>query len=213
MTFDASTSSLHGRLAASSLSRRGLFAACVGSLGLAAVTACDPSPPSSVSPINPWNQPTTILGYSNGSLPSSILYTYDSSCQLYRPTAGSFTAMLNAAHQAGVMLAPVQGYRDYADQVYMRQYWCNEGICENAATPGYSNHGWAKAVDFRDQNGSLTWTSPGYEWLVAHAGEFGWNHPGGVNEAWHWEWVGDGGTMHGYPILPNLLGWAPLSRR
>jgi LAS superfamily LD-carboxypeptidase LdcB len=192
------------------VSRRGLFAAGLGTLGLAALTACEPTPPSGLSPINPVNRPTTILGYRNGYLPTSILYSYDSTCQLYCPAAGSFTAMLNAAHQAGVMLEPVQGYRDYAGQIYMRQYWCNEGICENAATPGSSNHGWAKAADLRDQDGSLTWTSPGYAWLFANAGNYGWNHPGGVNEAWHWEWVGDGGTMHGYPILPNLLDWAPL---
>ncbi len=210
MRSGGSTSSIHARLAQNSISRRGLFTLCAGTLGLAVVAACDPSPTSLQSPINPANSPTTILGYNNGYLPASILYSYDSNCQLYCPAAGSFTAMVNAAHQAGVMLEPVQGYRDYAGQVYMRQYWCGLGICENAASPGFSNHGWAKAVDFQDQDGSLTWTSPGYQWLVANAGSFGWNHPGGVNEAWHWEWVGDGGTEHGYAILPNLLDWAPL---
>ncbi|HEX4016545.1 MAG TPA: M15 family metallopeptidase [Frankiaceae bacterium] len=212
MDADIFTSSAKAHPLAGSLSRRGLFAACVGTVGLAAVAACAPQAASSVSPINPYNQPTTVLGYSNGYLPTSILYSYDSSCQLYCPTAGSFTAMVNAAHQDGLLLEPVQGYRDYADQIYMREYWCNLGVCENAASPGFSNHGWGKAVDFQDQDGSLTWTSPGYQWLTAHAGDFGWNHPGSVNEAWHWEWVGDGGTMHGYAILPNLLGWAPLAR-
>jgi hypothetical protein len=162
-----------------------------------------------ISPINGANSPTTILGYSNGYLPESQLYSYSSACQLYKPAAGSFAAMIAAAKADGVDLTPVQCYRDYANQVYWRNYWCNVGICGNAAPPGSSNHGWGKAADFADQNGSLTWNSIGYQWLVANAGLWGWNHPAGVNEAWHWEWVGDGGTMHGYPIRPDLMSWNP----
>jgi hypothetical protein len=193
------------------LSRRSLFTAAIGGLGLAALSGCyAPTGPSTLSPINPLNRPTTIFGYQNGALPGSLLYTYDASCQLYRPVAGSFQAMLAAAAGDGVMLTPRQGYRDLANQQYWRQYWCGEDLCENAATPGYSNHGWGKAVDFADQNGSLTWTSKGYLWMVAHAGDFGWNHPGGVNEAWHWEWVGDGGDLYGYAIRPDLMNFAPL---
>ena len=123
MSADVPKSSAHPGTFAKPLSRRGLLAACIGTLGLAALTACEPTSTSSLSPINPSNQPTTILGYNNGYLPTSILYSYDSDCQLYCPSAGSFTAMMNAAHQDGVLLEPVQGYRDYADQVDMRQYW------------------------------------------------------------------------------------------
>jgi LAS superfamily LD-carboxypeptidase LdcB len=191
------------------LSRRSLFTAVAGGLGMVAVANCSPTPVATTSPISPWNRPTTIIGYENGDLPTSVLYQYDSNCELYRPTAGSFVAMVAAAAQDGVQLQPAQGYRDYAGQIDARQYWCNLGLCGNAATPGYSNHGWGKAVDLRDQNGSLGWSSIGYQWLTEHAGEYGWNHPGGVNEAWHWEWVGDGGTMHGYAVLPNLFTWAP----
>ncbi len=174
----------------------------------AVITGCETGS-SGISPINGLNRPTTILDYSNGFLPASQLYTYSPNCQLYKPAAGSFAGMIAAAKADGVDLTPVQCYRDYANQVYWRDYWCNVGICDNAATPGYSNHGWGKAADFADQNGSLTWNSLGYQWLVAHAGEWGWNHPAGVNEAWHWEWVGDGGTMHGYPIRPDLMSWNP----
>ncbi len=122
---------------------------------------------------------------------------------MYKPATGSYVAMAAAARADGVYLKAAECYRDYAGQVYWRKWWCAHRICANAATPGYSNHGWGKAVDLRDQDGSLTWTSNGYKWLVAHAGEYGWNHPGGVNEAWHWEWVGDGGTMHGYASGPT----------
>jgi LAS superfamily LD-carboxypeptidase LdcB len=159
-------------------------------------------------PINPANRPTTLAGYSNGFLPSSLLHTYSSQCKIYKPAAGSLADMLAAAHRDGVNLQPVECYRSYAGQVYQRNYWCGVGICANAAVPGTSNHGWGKAVDLRDQNGSLSWGSVGYKWMVANASAWGWNHPGGVNEAWHWEWVGDGGTMHGYQIRVDLMSWA-----
>ena len=175
--------------------------------GALAITSCQTSYRVGFSPINPANRPTTIAGYSNGQLPSSQLYAYNSNCTLYRPTVGSFSAMIAAAHRDGVNLQPTECYRDYAGQVYWRNWWCQHGICATAATPGYSNHGWGKAVDLRDPYGSLTWNSPGYQWMVAHAGEYGWNHPGGVNEAWHWEWVGDGGTMHGYGVRLDLMTW------
>jgi hypothetical protein len=179
------------------------FLACV-----LALSACQTSYSSSKNPINPANRPTTVGGYTNGQLPASQLYVVSSTCTLYRAAVGSYTAMVAAAKADGVALAPAECYRDYAGQVYWRNYWCRQKICANAATPGYSNHGWGKAVDLRDQKGSLTWTSAGYNWMVAHAGEYGWNHPGGVNEAWHWEWVGDGGTLHGYGVRADLMYWA-----
>jgi hypothetical protein len=70
-----------------------------------------------------------------------------------------------------------------------------------AAVPGTSNHGWGKAIDFRDQSGELTFDSAGYAWLKKWASFYGWIHPKGmeqdgpVPEAWHWEWIGDGGKM------------------
>lgn len=163
---------------------------------------------SSRNPITPANRPTAVSGYINGSLPTSQLNVISSTCTMYRAAAGSYLAMVAAAKADGVTLTPAECYRDYAGQVYWRNYWCKKKLCGNAATPGYSNHGWGKAVDLRDLKGSLTWTSAGYTWMVAHAGEYGWNHPGGVNEAWHWEWVGDGGTLHGYGVRTDLMSWA-----
>jgi D-alanyl-D-alanine carboxypeptidase len=172
------------------------FLACV--LALSACQTTNYS--SSTSPINPANRPTTVGGYTNGQLPASQLYVVSGTCTMYRAAVGSYQAMVNAAKADGVALAPAECYRNFAGQVYWRNYWCAKKICANAATPGYSNHGWGKAVDFRDQKGSLNWTSAGYKWLVAHAGE--------VNEAWHWEWVGDGGTLHGYGVRTDLMYWA-----
>jgi D-alanyl-D-alanine carboxypeptidase len=175
--------------------------------GALVISGCSPSM-GERSPINPANRPTTIAGYSNGYLPASQLYVVNSKCTMYRAAVGSFEAMVAAARADGVTLGTAECYRNYAGQVYERKYWCARKLCANAATPGYSNHGWGKAVDFVDAKGSLNWTSAGYRWLVAHAGEYGWNHPGGVNEAWHWEWVGDGGTMHGYGVRVDLMTWA-----
>jgi hypothetical protein len=193
----------------SPLSKLGLLLLAVFA-GILAVSGCTAgSAVGSVNPINPANRPTTVTGYTNGDLPASQLFVVNSKCSLYRPAVGSFESMIAAAHAAGVNLQAVECYRDYAGQVYERNYWCKLNICGNAAVPGTSNHGWGKAVDLRDQNGSLTWNSVGYKWLVAHAGAWGWNHPGGVNEAWHWEWVGDGGSMHGYPIRVDLMSFNP----
>src|SRR5207248_932037 len=90
---------------------------------------------------------------------------------------------------------------------------CGRGNCACAAGTGTSMHGWGEAVDFRDAGGSLTFTSSGYRWLKGNAGRFGWNHagwaePGGsaCPEAWHWEWVGDGGRMHLDTIRADLVG-------
>ncbi len=185
-----------------SLLLMGLFAAVL------ALTGCQVGAPSSGSPINPANRPTAIAGYTNGALPSSQLYTVSSTCTLYRPAVGSFNAMVAAAARDGVTLSAAECYRDYAGQVYQRNFWCSLKMCANAAMPGYSNHGWGKAADLGDQNGSLSYSSAGYRWMVANAGAWGWNHPGGVNEAWHWEWVGDGGTMHGYGVRIDLMSWA-----
>jgi hypothetical protein len=46
--------------------------------------------------------------------------------------------------------------------------------------------------------------------MKANAGRFGWINPILTNEAWHWEWVGDGGTMGGYQVRPGLFNW-PLT--
>jgi hypothetical protein len=38
-------------------------------------------------------------------------------------------------------------YRTLAQQVELRNYWCGQGNCSNAAVPSTSNHGWGLAVD------------------------------------------------------------------
>ncbi len=184
------------------------FAAIALGVTLAA-SACTP-PPSGVNPINGYNKPTIPYGVTNGNLPADMLTTYSATCRITKQAYGSLSAMILAARAAGVTLTPVQCYRDYAGQVYWRTYWCNLGTCGNAAVPGTSNHGWGKATDLHDASGGLPTTGSGYRWLKANAGRFGWNWPINTNEPWHWEWVGDGGTMHGYQIRPGLFTY-PLT--
>src|SRR5437660_577773 len=86
-----------------------------------------------------------------------------------------------------------------------------------SGTPkGTSMHGWGKAADFLDAGGSVAFGSPGYQFLTAAAGRFGWNHPGWARpggsacpEAWHWEWVGDGGIQHDSPIRADVVAILP----
>ena len=147
--------------------------------------------------------------FENGRIAESSLTTITPQCRVISTIAGRLRRLLAAADAAGVGLAPerssflpqgVQGppriescYRSYEMQVWWRNYYCSIGKCVNAAVPGTSKHGLGRAVDFEDRLGELTFESPGYVWLTAHAAEFGFFHPPSVaqgtpgEEAWHWE--------------------------
>lgn len=173
--------------------------------------AVAPSPAAAAdNPIHPDNRPSAIVGATNGRLASSQLSQVSPPCLTYYRAAPSIVSLLAAARRDGIRLIPAECYRDYDGQVKVRADWCARSACHMAAVPGTSNHGWGKAVDFSDENGTLTFESAAYQWLKAHAGWFGWNHPGvmepggSVPEPWHWEWVGDGGRM--YPGISFGVG-------
>jgi hypothetical protein len=161
--------------------------------GLVLLAACEP--------IHPDNRPLQIPNVANGRLPGDLLRDAGSGCLVHHEAVSSLRQMIAHAAQDNVRLTGSSCYRDYDGQVAARERACSRGECHMAAVPGNSNHGWGKAVDFRDQNGGLTFTSVGYRWLEANAWLYGWNHPGvmkpngSVPEPWHWEWVGDGGRM------------------
>ena len=102
-------------------------------------------------------------------------------------------------------------YRDYDEQVRMKEKKIREGNPSYAANPGHSMHGWAVAFDV---NGTLEqpdgsymdpkltpnvntkrFDSPIYKWLDnGGKGRHGWKNPPGLRkgtgapiEAWHWE--------------------------
>jgi peptidoglycan hydrolase-like protein with peptidoglycan-binding domain len=96
----------------------------------------------------------------------------------------------------GYPLEATDGARDYATQVRLKK---EKG--PYAATPGTSNHGWARAFDL-DSNVS-SFTSREHRWLRENAHRWGFVHPtwahdgdprNGMDEPWHWEFVGGGSS-------------------
>ncbi|HEX2850234.1 MAG TPA: M15 family metallopeptidase [Acidimicrobiales bacterium] len=189
------------------------LALLVGSAGLA----------SASTPITPTNRPLPIDGATNGRLPASDLVGVVPGCRAARAAAPSLRLLLADARGAGVDLGTNECYRALAGQVAASQKWTAAGNSACAATPQYdpngqvigtSMHGWGKAVDFDDTSGAdMGFSSPVYRWLKANAARYGWNHPGWAEpggsacpEAWHWEYVGDGGVEHGDPIRADVVG-------
>jgi LAS superfamily LD-carboxypeptidase LdcB len=78
------------------------------------------------------------------------------------------------------------------------------------ARPGESNHGWGRAVDFKDNNNVLTCYDQEFHWLKLHAHRFGWVHPPWAHcgmpnqEPWHWEYAG--------VVDAPLIQFTPLNR-
>lgn len=145
----------------------------------------------------PWG------GYANGKIPLSALTPIpwsDRGPMLLRSDATKALGELNAEFKSvfGYDIPINSAYRDFAAQVEAREEWCAAGKCQNAATPGTSNHGWALAVDIATKNhAAIHYTSPEYLWLKKNAGKYGWVHPaymepGGTGpfEPWHWEYYG-----------------------
>jgi hypothetical protein len=179
------------------------------------------SPAAATSAIQPANRPTPIAGQRNGLVAPSALVTVEGDCRLARAAAPSFVHLLAAARAAGVDLGTDSCYRPLADQIAVRGQACDHGNCACAATisptatVGTSFHGWGKAVDLTVDGHSLTDPFSAAEaWLNAHAATYGWNHPAFARlgtacpEAWHWEWVGDGGALLGSPIAADVMGGA-----
>lgn len=145
----------------------------------------------------------------NGRFPEESLTTISPACKVVTEIVGRLKSMLAAAQAEGVGLVPETEsflppgvpeppriescYRSYEMQEWWRDYYCSIDTCGLAANPGTSKHGFGRAVDLQDHLGQLTFESPGYLWLAANAGRFGFFQPpsvapGGANEeAWHWE--------------------------
>src|SRR4051794_11952289 len=178
------------------------------------------------SAINPNNRPVPVAGHANGELPSGLLVRLNPQCRTLREDASSLQLLLRTAQGRGVALGTEECYRPLEDQIAAAKKWAGLGNAACAASisqtadgkaVGNSNHGWGKAVDFSEPSG-LDFRSPVFDYLKADAGRYGWNHPafaepGGsaCPEAWHWEWVGDGGRLGGDPIRADVVGILPTS--
>jgi hypothetical protein len=184
------------------------------------------TPAGAVSPINPDNRPTPLPNAVNGEVRGSRLVMVGPNCIAAREAAPSLTRIFTMARQANVALGAEQCYRVLADQVQFandaNQPGANPacvasvGLAPGGKPVGRSMHGWGKAVDLTESGSSLTFGSLGYAFMKQVAGSVGWNHPafaepGGSScpEPWHWEWVGDGGTLHATPQRGDAVALLP----
>ena len=126
--------------------------------------------------------------YSNGYLPESSLAPIASGIkcdrplnQLANPAAAAFNSMALAAGEHLVINGCDSAYRPYARQVYWKAYWCGQGHCENAATPGTSNHGLGVATDDSPQLIQFT---------KEHGRRFCWAKTEAAWEDWHYNFTG-----------------------
>ena len=125
-------------------------------------------------------------GYDGGTPFTIRVITVDGD-PVERETANAYWVMREAAALDGVDIHINSGFRTMEEQEYffmcMNCCCCND--CNQAASPGYSNHQSGHALDLNTSLGGV------YDWLAAHGGEFGFTEtvPG---EPWHWEWWGGG---------------------
>jgi hypothetical protein len=201
--------------------------ATLGAVGAVTIGGLSVAPAAAATtPIQPLNEPTPIPGATNGELPQSDLINVAPNCQAARAAGPSLSRLLATAREEDVVLGTEQCYRSLADQEQEVQDWTAAGNSACAApvnpSPGgvtdTSMHGWGKAADFFDADGTVAFGSPGYEFLQANAGRFGWNHPAWAQpggsacpEAWHWEWVGDGGVQGDTPIRADVVALLPTA--
>ena len=194
----------------------------VGVLAFVSVLATAVSSRAAGSPIQPGNRPTAVAGQTNGALDTSQLIGVGPGCVANRAAAPSLGLLLREAEQRSVALGTEECYRPLSGQVAASQHATSAGNSACAASVsrsangrpvGNSMHGWGKAADFSEPGRGVTFSSPGYRWLKSNAGRLGWNHPGWAEpggsacpEAWHWEWVGDGGTQGDDPIRADVVG-------
>ena len=161
----------------------------------------------------------------NGQIPYEALEKISSQGSLpgyLHPEAAKFFNLLMAQKKKdGVEFSVTSTYRPYSYQV---DGWKLSGGTETkkgdgtAATPGYSPHGWAVAIDIGElANAQATWaasqkpklnrgnptaaeairsTHPVFAWLAKNGPKYGWYNPArlgpgaGVQESWHWEYWG-----------------------
>ena len=125
-------------------------------------------------------------GYDQGT-PFEITVVHVDGKPVEEATANAYYVMAQAAHEDGVELVVVSGFRTMEQQTYFYNCYvnCNCNNCNLAAKPGYSNHQSGHALD-------LNTDAPGvYAWLDAHGADFGWERTV-PSEKWHWEWWGGG---------------------
>ena len=200
---------------------RRILAATVAAAALAASSMAVVPAPAAAQAIQPENRPTALTGVENGYVPADRLITVIPGCRVAREAGPSLALLYRMSAGAKVGLGAADCYRPVSGQVAAQATATARGNSACAAMPTYypdgrpkgtSMHGWGKAVDVSEPGG-ITFSSTGYRFLKARAGSVGWNHPGWAEpggsacpEQWHWEWVGDGGTLGAPPVRADVVG-------
>ncbi|HET6836239.1 MAG TPA: D-alanyl-D-alanine carboxypeptidase family protein [Acidimicrobiales bacterium] len=107
--------------------------------------------------------------------------------------------LLTAAAEAGITMCGM-GYRDPADQIAVRRSNCGSSqyaiwqmpasYCSPpTARPGTSMHEQGLAIDFTVGGGTIGYGSAAYDWLKAHAADYGLSNL--IGEPWHWSTNGN----------------------
>ncbi len=206
-----------------------LFTRCALVFALAALLVVGLTPAAHAaggSPIVPANRPTPLAGQVNGVVSPSRLINVAPHCIAVREAAPSLSRLFAMAREVNIPLGAEECYRVLAEQVRVGNIANQPGnnpACvatvshtSSGAPVGNSYHGWGKAADLTDAGGSLTFGAAGYAFMKRVAGSLGWNHPafaepGGsaCPEPWHWEWVGDGGSLGASTVRGDAVSLLP----
>lgn len=124
-----------------------------------------------------------VTAYYNGVARTITVLPVGNGQYLRSDAAAAYKKMVAAAARAGIHLTPDSGFRSMAEQQHLYQLYLS-GQGNLAAKPGYSNHQGGVAMDIGGVNGFGT---TAYNWLKAHAGQYGFRNtvPG---EFWHWSY-------------------------
>ena len=175
------------------------------------------------APIDPQSHPPAVdcafnedTGYVSGN-PFTITVFHIDGKPVEIDSGNAFYVMREAAAADGVDIHINSGFRTMAEQQHLYSCYvnCNCNNCNQAATPGYSNHQSGHAFDLN----TTGYSGAVYNWLHANAASFGFaNTVSG--EHWHWEWWegGPGGGVCFVNSPPNgsfdaaacegIEGWA-----
>ena len=132
---------------------------------------------------------------------------------LHKKTCEAFKAMADSAKTDGIDFTIVSGTRNfnYQKSIWDRKWTTSDAssglakakqILEYSSMPMTSRHHWGTDIDINDLNNSYFESGQGkkeYEWLKAHANDFGFYQPytdkslngrtGYNEEKWHWSYM------------------------